>query len=56
MLNKDSTSNNESMLLQTLLLLEPNGGVHRSVKLNSSGNFTYSLGGGSNAWKYTRRF
>ena len=39
-----------------LILLEPNGGVHRSVKLNSSGNFTYSLGGGSNAWKYTRRF
>lgn len=39
-----------------LILLEPNGGVHKSVGLNSSGNFTYSLGGGSNAWKYTRRF
>lgn len=39
-----------------LILLEPNGGVHRSVTLNSSGNFTYSLGGGSNAWVYTRRF
>lgn len=39
-----------------LILLEPNGGVHRSVYLNSSGNFTYDLGGGSNAWKYTRRF
>jgi len=39
-----------------LILLEPNGGVHKSVALNSSGNFTYSLGGGRNAWKYTRRF
>ena len=39
-----------------LILLEPNGGVRKSVKLNSSGNFTYSLGGGANAWQYTRRF
>ena len=39
-----------------LILLEPNGGVIKSVSLNSSGNFTYSLGGGSNAWQYTRKF
>ena len=39
-----------------LILLEPNGGVHKSVELNSSGNFTYRLGGGANAWKYTRKF
>ncbi len=39
-----------------LILIEPNGCVHRSVELNSSGNFTYRLGGGANAWKYTRKF
>ena len=39
-----------------LILLEPNGGVHKSVRLNSYGNFTYKLGGGDNAWQYTRRF
>ncbi len=39
-----------------LILLEPNGGVRKSVLLNSSGNFTYSLGGGNNAWKKTRYF
>jgi len=39
-----------------LILLEPNGGVHRSVTLNASGNFTYALGGGSNAWLKTREF
>ena len=32
-----------------LILLEFNGGVHKRVKLNSSGNFTYQLGGGKNA-------
>ena len=41
---------------QILILLEPNGGVQKSVTLTSSGNFTYSLGGGKNAWKYTRKF
>ena len=30
-----------------LILLEPNGGVHRSVTLNSSGNFNYNFGGGT---------
>ena len=39
-----------------LILLEPNGGVRKSVLLNSSGNFTYLLGGGDNAWKKTRYF
>lgn len=39
-----------------LILLEPNGGIHKSVTLNSSGNFYYSLGGGSDSWKYTRIF
>lgn len=39
-----------------LILLEPNGGVLKSVSLTSSGNFTYSLGGGTNAWQYTRKF
>ncbi|MDO5590596.1 MAG: papain-like cysteine protease family protein [Lachnospiraceae bacterium] len=39
-----------------LILLEPNGGVIKSVSLKSSGNFTYKLGGGANAWQYTRRF
>lgn len=39
-----------------LILLEPNGGVHKSVNLNSSGNFSYSLGGGANAWLSTRMF
>lgn len=39
-----------------LILMEPNGAVHASVRLNSSGNFTYRLGGGENAWICTRRF
>lgn len=44
--------NNERILI----LLEPNGGVHKSVTLNSSGNFYYALGGGSNAWRKTIEF
>lgn len=39
-----------------LVLLEPNGGVRKSVTLNSSGNFYYALSGSSNAWQYTRMF
>lgn len=39
-----------------LILLEPNGGVKKSVTLNSKGNFNYDLGGGSSAWVYTREF
>lgn len=39
-----------------LILLEPNGGVRKSVTMNSTGNFNYSLGGGNNAWIYTRKF
>lgn len=39
-----------------LILLEPNGGVHKSVTLNSSGNFSYNLGGGADAWLSTRIF
>lgn len=38
-----------------LILLEPNGGVHKSVTLNSSGNFNYSLLG-RNVWELTRIF
>lgn len=40
-----------------LILLEPNGGVRRSVTLNSNGNFNYTLGSSYNevnAWNYTR--
>lgn len=44
--------NNERILI----LLEPNGGIHRSVTLNSSGNFSYSLGGGYYSWSKTRKF
>lgn len=39
-----------------IILLEPNDGLHKTVKLNSSGNFSYSLGGGSYSWQYTRSF
>ncbi|SHF06844.1 Peptidase_C39 like family protein [Tissierella praeacuta DSM 18095] len=39
-----------------LILLEPNGGVHRSVTLNSSGNFNYNLGGGAYSWSKTIEF
>lgn len=39
-----------------LILLEPNGGVHRSVTLNSSGNFNYNLGGGTFSWSKTIEF
>lgn len=39
-----------------LILLEPNGGVLKSVKLNSNGNFYYKLGKGSYTWVKTRRF
>lgn len=38
-----------------LILLEPNGGVHRSVSLNSSGNFIYELGG-KLSWANTIKF
>lgn len=41
---------------QILILLEPNGGVHKSVALNSSGNFKYDLGGGEDAWIHTIEF
>lgn len=41
---------------QILILLEPNGGVHKSVALNSSGNFYYDLGGGEDAWVHTIEF
>lgn len=39
-----------------LILLEPNGGVHKSVTLNSSGNFNYSLGSHSLSWSKTITF
>lgn len=39
-----------------IILLEPNDGRHKTVKLNSSGNFSYSLGGGSYTWQLTREF
>lgn len=42
---------NESILI----LLEPNGGVRKSVTLNSNGNFNYYLSG-NNSWNYTRLF
>ncbi|MFM1552197.1 papain-like cysteine protease family protein [Helcococcus ovis] len=40
---------------RVLILLEPNGGVKKSVTLKNN-NFYYSLGGGSNAWVYTIEF
>lgn len=40
---------------KVLILLEPNGGVHKSVTLKSNGNFDYYLSG-KDAWKYTRQF
>ena len=45
----------QMVIMKILVLLEPNGGVHKSVKLNSSGNFYYELGG-DNAWLKTRKF
>lgn len=39
-----------------IILLEPNGGVHKSVNLNSSGNFSYNLGGDSYSWSRTITF
>lgn len=41
---------------RVLVLLEPNGGVRKSVTLKSNNNFNYQLGGGTNAWIYTREF
>lgn len=38
-----------------LILLEPNGGVKKSVQLKSNGNFNYSLTG-NDSWIYTRTF
>ena len=38
-----------------LILLEPNGGVHKSVTLKSNGNFNYYLTG-DDTWLKTRRF
>lgn len=38
-----------------LILLEPNGGVKKSVTLKSNNNFDYELSG-TNSWKYTRTF
>lgn len=40
---------------EILILLEPNGGVHKSVTLKSNGNFNYYLTG-NDTWKYTRIF
>lgn len=39
-----------------IIILEPNGGVRRSLTLNSSGNFSYSLGGASYSWSKTITF
>ena len=41
---------------QILILPEPNGGVQKSVTLNSSGNFYYKISERNNAWLYTRIF
>lgn len=38
-----------------LILLEPNGGIHKSVTLKSNGNFNYYLSG-NDSWKFTRTF
>ena len=40
---------------RVLILLEPNGGVKKSVTLKNN-NFCYSLGGGENAWLHTIEF
>ena len=40
---------------RVLVLLEPNGGVRKTVALKSNGNFDYYLTG-SNSWHYTRSF
>lgn len=46
---KDWVGSHSGSNERILILLEPNGGVHRSVTLNSTGNFYYSLGG-NHAW------
>lgn len=38
-----------------LILLEPNGGVRKTVTLKSNNNFDYYLSR-ENAWIYTRKF
>lgn len=38
-----------------LIILEPNGGVRKTVTLKSNGNFDYYLSG-SDSWNYTREF
>lgn len=38
-----------------LILLEPNGGVKKSVQLKSNGNFNYYISG-DDSWNYTRIF
>lgn len=39
-----------------IIILEPNGGVHKSLTLNSSGNFSYNLGGHAYSWSRTITF
>ncbi|MEE1279090.1 MAG: papain-like cysteine protease family protein [Acutalibacteraceae bacterium] len=39
-----------------IFILEPNGGVRKSITLNSSGNFTYALGGVNYSWSKTITF
>lgn len=39
-----------------IIILEPNGGVRKSITLNSSGNFSYSLAGDSYSWSRTITF
>ncbi|MGP1543867.1 MAG: C39 family peptidase [Candidatus Fimenecus sp.] len=39
-----------------LILLEPNSGIHKTVSLNSTDNFSYQLGGEAFSWIYTIRF
>ena len=39
-----------------LVLLEPNGGIRKSVTLNSNGNFSYTLGGDRLSWQFTLEF
>lgn len=39
-----------------IFILEPNGGVRKSITLNSSGNFTYSLGDVNYSWSKTITF
>ena len=38
-----------------LIILDPNGGVRKTVTLKSNGNFDYYLSG-TNSWNYTREF